>query len=67
MLSNNSTESQASTPSDTKAATAAASVALMDPRGTVDPASTGSGATNDPPGTDRPPCCGGDLDPLQYL
>jgi hypothetical protein len=66
MLSNNPTEPQAPTPSDTKAGTAAAAVALMDPLSPVDAASPGSGATNDPPGNDRPPCCG-ELDPLQYL
>ena len=55
MLSNDSTESQASQRSDTKAGTAKAQVKVLDPHSPIEVASQGSGTVNDPPASDTKP------------
>jgi hypothetical protein len=56
MLSNDPNEPQASPPSDPKATGTAQTPAVLDPHSPIEVASTGTGTTNDPAGSDsRPP------------
>jgi hypothetical protein len=55
VLSNQPAIPQASTPSNTKAGEAEAPVPLLNPRGIIEVAATGTGTTNDPAGKDKPP------------
>jgi hypothetical protein len=55
MISQTSTEQQASPLTDAKAAVATDPVSPMDPTKPIETASQGSGTTNDPPGTDNKP------------
>jgi len=67
MLSNDSTASQASQRSDTKAGTVKAQVEVLDPHSPIETAAQGSGPINDPPGSDNKPPGVSDFDFLDIL